>query len=121
MAYCRFSTDDFRCDFYAYEDAGGGYTLHVAGSRLRWEPPAASPYDPRCWQLPAEEFNRISREYHAALAAADREPIGLDGAGDTQRFETLREMCDRIRELLELGFRAPDWLVPRMEEEMEEE
>src|SRR5690606_10625668 len=33
MSYCRFSSDDWLCDVYVYEDVRGGWTTHVAGAR----------------------------------------------------------------------------------------
>ena len=36
MSYCRFSTDDFACDVYAYADVSGGFTtLQGRGDRAR--------------------------------------------------------------------------------------
>lgn len=40
MSYCRWGSDFGRCDVYVYEDVGGGWTTHVAGRRLKHEPPA---------------------------------------------------------------------------------
>ena len=60
MSYCRFSTDDFRCDFYAYE-ARDGYHLHVPGSRVMWDPPQ-SPYRPESLQRPEEELAERKEE-----------------------------------------------------------
>ncbi len=37
MSYCRFSSDDFQCDVYVYEDVSGGWTTHVAGNRIVWD------------------------------------------------------------------------------------
>ncbi len=33
MSYCRWSSDDWQCDVYVYEDASGGWTCHVANRR----------------------------------------------------------------------------------------
>ena len=118
MSYCRFSTDDFRCDFYAYE-ADDGYHLHVAGSRVVWDP-LPSPQDPESLLLPAEEFDRISEKYHQALLKAPREFIDLEGAGGYHVFANLRELRDSIADHLQRGFQAPEWLLPSIDEEMEE-
>lgn len=34
MSYCRWSSNDFQCDLYCYEDINGGWTTHIAGSKL---------------------------------------------------------------------------------------
>lgn len=33
MSYCRFSSSNWMCDVYVYEDCGGGWATHVAGRR----------------------------------------------------------------------------------------
>lgn len=116
MSFCRFSTDDFRCDFYAYESKNG-FHLYVAGNRINWDPPV-SPYDPSSLELSQEEFGRVSREYHEALERAPREPIGLEGAGGDHLLGTLRELRDMIGEHMRRGFRAPGWLLPSLDEEL---
>ena len=119
MSYCRFSTDNFRCDLYAY-GSHDGYHLHVAGNRVVWDPPP-SPYRPESLQLPTEEFNRINREYHQTLLKAPREFIDLEGAGGHHVFATLRELRDSIADHLQRGFQAPAWLLPSIDEEIREE
>ena len=34
MSYCRWSTDSFDCDIYAYQHTDGGYRVHVSRNRL---------------------------------------------------------------------------------------
>ena len=122
MSYCRFSSDDFRCNFYAYGDSSGGYVLHVAASRVNWEPPERSPYRfDETSDMTEDEFRAVHEEYHRRLQDSPRSNISLPGAGETFRFDTLREMRDRMKELIDLGFRAPDWLLPSLEGEIEEE
>lgn len=38
MSYCRFSSMNWQCDVYVYEDVSGGWTTHVAGRRRRIPP-----------------------------------------------------------------------------------
>lgn len=33
MSYCRWSSDNYQCDIYAYRHVCGGYQVHVAGRR----------------------------------------------------------------------------------------
>jgi len=33
MSYCRWSSDNWQCDLYCYDDISGGITTHVAGYR----------------------------------------------------------------------------------------
>ena len=122
MSFCRFSDDDFRCNFYAYGDSAGGYVLHVAASRVNWEPPERNPYRlDETSDMTEDEFRAVHVEYHRRLEDSPRSKIDLPGAGETFRFDTLREMRDRMKEFMDLGFRAPDWLLPSLEGEIEEE
>jgi hypothetical protein len=39
MSYCRWSSNDFQCDVYVYEDVAGGWTTHVACNRVVYSEP----------------------------------------------------------------------------------
>lgn len=39
MSYCRWSSDFGECDVYVYEDVAGGWTIHVAGRKLKHRVP----------------------------------------------------------------------------------
>ena len=41
MSYCRWSSDNWKCDLYCYEDVSGGITTHVAGNRIVGDIPEA--------------------------------------------------------------------------------
>ena len=116
-SFCRFSSDDFRCDFSARQSEAG-FELDVAALRVVWEPPA-SPFDQRSLSLTRDEFAKINRRYHEALEAAPQEAIGLEGAGESHTFSTLEELRDTVQEHLRRGFRAPDWLLPSLQEEID--
>ena len=115
MSCCRFSDHNFRCDFYAYESSPG-FELHIAGSRISWDPPA-SPYDPGSLNLTSEEF---SWKYHRQLENAERIPIELEGAGLSHRLGTLEELRDPCAEHIDRGFTAPGWLLPMLDREIQE-
>lgn len=34
MSYCRFSSNNFNCDAYIYEDVNGGWTIHLVANRV---------------------------------------------------------------------------------------
>ena len=116
-SFCRFSNDDFQCDFQAYQTQAG-FELHVAARRVVWEPPE-SPYDPHNLRLPQDDYARLNRQYHDALKAAPQEAIELEGAGQHHVFATLGDLRDAVQEHVGLGFRAPDWLLPSLQEEIE--
>lgn len=41
MSYCRWSSMNWRCDVYVYEDVNGGWTTHIARNRVIFPPPPA--------------------------------------------------------------------------------
>ena len=114
MAYCRWSSDSFRCDLYIYHHIRGGLAIHVAASRHVLPDEVRSP-DLR--ELTANDskehqadWRRRYEAFHEALDAAPIEPIGLPHAGATFMADSGEEAVAKIAELRELGYRAPDWL-----------
>ena len=116
MSFCRFSSDNFRSDFYAYESAIG-YELHVASNRVIWDPPF-SPMEPYSLQLPALEWAERYRDYMDRLHEAPREPIVHPAAGEFRVFDSLQELRDRIAELVGEGFHAPEGLLEELDSEI---
>lgn len=119
MSFCRFSSDDYRCDFYAYESAEG-YELYIARNRVLWDP-TPSAMTKEALQLPAAEWAELHRAYMDALNAATRENIAHPSAGGHFLFESLQQLRDKIAELSEEGFHAPAWLLPELDLEIRQE
>ena len=123
MSYCRFSTDSFRCDFYAYESVGDFFALHVAGYRVPEDTP---------WELPLPIHNTDAEsdewkawfESHKALmdhlSTSKRIPIDNPHAGQTYSFDTLREMYEFMLVLEGEGFVFPQCAKDRIEAELME-
>ena len=117
MGFCRFSDNNFQCEFYAYESLLG-YELHVGVARVIWDPPC-NPYNlNNILNTPAEEWKKMAQDYRAALAEAGWQNIDLPEAGGKYRFDTLEELREGIAGLMEKGFQAPDWLLPSLDEEI---
>lgn len=103
MAYCRFSSDDFRCDVYVYEDVTGGWTTHVAGNRR------AESYTP----MPNDiDFAQMEEWEKANLV-----PIKLPHAGETFNDATPGECADRLESLRALGYQVPQRAIDLLREE----
>ena len=116
MSYCRWSSDDFQCDLYIYEDVNGGWTTHIAGNRVTFTeplPPQAQPGDHLGW---AQRHSAGSK----LLATATRAPIGLEYDGKTLNSETLDELKDLLLELRRIGYRFPDYVLEIIDDEMKE-
>ena len=119
MSFCRFSSDDYRSDFYAFE-SGEGYELYVARNRIDWDPPPSAMTE-EALQLPTGEWTEMHRIYMDALNTAPRELINHPAAGAHFLFDSLRQLRDKIAELSEQGLHAPDWLLPELDLELREQ
>jgi hypothetical protein len=103
MSYCRFSSDDFRCDLYVYE-AGEGFVVHVANTRVLGDVPPS----PDITAVPAQEFADAVNAQIKFLGMAKRQPIGLPCDGEIYVEETLGDLYDRLIILRDMGYRFPD-------------
>ena len=115
MSYCRFSSDNFKCDVYCYESSEG-FITHVAGKKIVGELPPL----PELGTVSDEEFVKALTKQHETLLAMDRVPIGLPYDSQTLVNETLPEMLERLNYLKEIGYNVPDWVLTRIKEEIKE-
>jgi hypothetical protein len=114
MSYCRWSSDDYRCDLYVYEDESGGFTVHVAGNRVPDE-------TPRCtakWLSP--EWFAQHQAQMAFLETAERTPIGLSRDGESFTVPTLEDLRALVLDLRREGYRFPDALLHVIDDEIAE-
>ena len=111
MSYCRWSSSDWKCDVYCYEDVNGGYTTHVAGSRI------TSHVTPCDYSTPEAMFATHTQQMKD-LESATREKIGLSRDGETFNDGTLEEFRDRLKSLKDEGYTVPDYVFESIEEEM---
>lgn len=115
MSYCRWSSDNFGCDLYCYEDVAGGWTTHVAGRRHVGEIPSVD------WTASPEQIAAAHKAQTDALAASPLEPIGLPHDGATFRDGTLEDFLATLLMLREAGYRFGDYVLDSVREEMAEE
>lgn len=117
MSYCRFSTDDFRCDVYAYE-SDNGFTIHVAGSRFVGDCPKldrkAFPND----HIDTETLVAKAKALHDWIMTCKREPITIPGAGESFHEADLAAFKARLLDLRTLGFRFPDEVLAAVDAEI---
>jgi hypothetical protein len=98
MSYVRWSSDGFRSDVYAYADAGGGFTLHIAGRRrLGLDELGPNPME----ELGSPTFDAaaVSKRYRVwmdALTVLPFEDIDHPDASETFNFATLAELRDKL-------------------------
>lgn len=120
MSYCRWSTDDFACDLYIYEDTGGGWTIHIARARLTEPAPPVS-WPGEDWDgtdtEATDEFVRTHNAQMEHVATAEREVITLPHAGETLHLATAGDCADECERLRALGYRFPDYVITALRAE----
>lgn len=119
MSYCRWSSEDFQCDVYAYESVHGGFAVHVAGNRVVFTEPLPE-------QVPLEKENIVAfmERNHKVMEmvdAAERVPIGLPHDGEDFCEGDASACADRLESLRALGYRVPQYAIDSLREEAAEE
>ncbi len=145
MSYCRWSSDNWMCDVYVYEDCAGGWTTHVAGRKRICPPIPDLPF----WRFPrfGGEWDKSSREmvypgrlrklaaklvfgfaafwhnrvHMASLNLIPIRPIGKRYDGESFNDDSLEELLERLNELKTAGYRIPQYVFERIKEEMQAE
>jgi len=117
MSYCRWSSDNYQCDLYMYEDCSGGWTLHMAGRRFVDPVPPV----PNFGSVPDAEWLAAHRVQSQFIADAAIGLINLPHAGETLSCSSLGEVRDTLIMLRELGYCFPDYVLESIENEIIED
>jgi hypothetical protein len=104
MAWCTFSSDDYGCDL-RLAALTKGFTINTAWQRVAGDIPKTEHLQGEGLELELEEADR---RQIAFLKTADREPIGLPQAGEEFVFEEFEDFVQKVKELVDLGYRIPD-------------
>lgn len=114
MSYCRFSTNDYLCDVYAYDDCAGGITIHIAGTRYVFDQPLPEHVHFDAQNLTAwmERHNKVL----AMIETATREKISLKHAGESFYGLDAESAAAMMEELRDIGYRFPDGVIEDMRE-----
>ena len=116
MSYCRWSSDNWRCNLYCYE--GGGWTTHVAGrQRVGVENLPPNPLG-IIGKLDPDEWMLRYKAHHVALESLPFADIDLPHAGETFHDATLEEFKERLLYLRGIGYHFPDHVLERVNEEI---
>lgn len=114
MSYCRFSSEDFMCDVYVYDDCLGGTTVHVASTR----PVYGAELPPRIDldETTIDAWLSRARTVEAMLNESGREVIGLPHDGKTYNFATHEETADFLQHLCDIGYNVPKYAIDALRE-----
>jgi hypothetical protein len=113
MSYCRWSSDDFQCDVYVYEDCDSGFTTHVAGYKRIFKEPI--PPD-----VPLEKSNQWLERYGKVMKIVDEAElvaIGLPCDSESYNDDTASECADRLESLRAMGYRVPQYAIDALRSE----
>ncbi|MHA1437943.1 MAG: hypothetical protein ACTSPD_10235 [Promethearchaeota archaeon] len=123
MSYCRWSSNDFKCDLYCYEYVYGGWITHIAGLRPKYK--TKLPKKIKFSNPPTEnQWKRWWKRHQKVLkmhSKAKLIPIGLPFDGKTFHSNTLEEFLGLLIELRNIGYKFPDYVLVRINEEIERE
>lgn len=120
MSYCRWSSANWTCDIYCYENVSGGYTTHVAGSRLVGDAPQANFPLPGAPDETWAAYSMAHEVQRRWLETAKREPIGLAHDGETFNDPDLASFLKRLTGLRSLGYNVPEDVLRSLREEIAE-
>ncbi len=144
MSFCRFSSMNWMCDVYVYEDVSGGFTTHVARNRRifppipdipitslprlggKWDNEARMSVYPSRWRkVVATAFLRFWTFWHGRvhMASLDLIPsrtIGLPHDGETYSDESPGECADTLLMLRAAGYNVPQYAVDALRAEQAE-
>ena len=119
MSYCRWSSDDFGCDLYCYQDHDGHYVTHVARVRVVGEVPHLD------WDLldkgDTETFAAAHNAQLDYVGHAEKVEIGGIFDGDDFYDGDLEQFRARLIILREAGYRFPDDVLEQVDAEMKAE
>lgn len=118
MSYCRWSSDNWQCDLYCYEDCSGGWTTHVASRRRVGDIPDDRMQDFLEMKITAEEYIENHKAQMEAVGNSELVCIGLPHDGETFNDATLEQFKARLLLLRSIGYRFPDYVLERVEEEI---
>ena len=115
MSYCRWSSDDFQCDVYVYEDCAGGWTTHLANMRKVFKEPL--PEFISFEKKNQKEWFERHKKVMKMCAEADLVPIDLPFDGESFNHNTPRECADWLIELKKTGYNVPQYAIDSLIEE----
>lgn len=114
MSYCRWGSDDYQCDVYAYE-SGRGIQIHVGKGRYVFKeplPPRVDLSDTKAYLARHQKVMEMCKE-------SDTVPIGGPHDGESHIFEDWEDAIAYMEMLRAAGYRFPDSALDAMRDELE--
>ena len=126
MSYCRFSSNGYQCDLYAFEDKDAGlYTIHVAESRYMEQGPKIEDYvrmnkrGTDVLKSSIDRFNKATRRW--IQKGVNKEKINISPYdGMSLHFVHLGEFRSMMLKLYELGYMFDIGVIAILNDEVTE-
>ena len=115
MSYCRFSSDNYRCDLYCYA-SDRGFVTHVAGTRFVGDIPEVPPI----LSVPSDVWMEAHKAQRDFISTAERKRIGLPCDGANYTDDDLESFLVTVKGLLAMGYRGRPGLVEDIEDELKQ-
>lgn len=123
MSYCRWSSDDFQCDVYVWEDVAGGWRTEVAGRRFVFNElpePVELPRDYtdeqfRAWYDRRQQVGRM----HGDESQGHWLELPTPEGGRSYWHDTAGECADNLERLRVAGFNVPQSAVETLRGEQD--
>ena len=114
MSYCRFSSDNWKSDVYAYESESG-YEIHVAASRHVGDIPKL----PDISKVDEFEYLEAYMKHLEAIDNARLVNIGGRYDGMSATFDTPEELHVFMEHLQKEGYHVPSYVFETLKEEFD--
>lgn len=147
MSYCRWSSDNFKSDVYAYEHYDGGFCIHVRRSKLMFPAIPDFPimrmpkfgaklsvegdwrsgyvYPSRLHKLVHKAAFRIYAAWHNlhmwSVKVMPRKAIDLPHDGETLWADDAAGCAKLLEELAQIGYHVPKYAIELLKEEAQDE
>jgi len=122
MSYCRFSSDDWQSDVYAWEDIDGSWHTEVAYRHWAWDVPLPDPVATDSgddFEAFFERMGEITR-MHDVEGNGHWIDLPEPEGGRSFRHGTPGECADNLEHLRELGYQVPQNAIDALREEQED-
>ena len=113
MSYCRWSSDNYPCDVYAYETEWG-FQVHVADKRYVGDIPSL----PDILKVSNSEFFEAYKRQMEAIDKAESRKIGGEYDGKSFGYDTLEELLEGLLDIRSKGYLVPDWVFGVIRDEI---
>lgn len=110
MSFCRFSSDNWKCDFYIYEGECGYYV----GVRACKSVGDIHPLDFSSPESLLDSYNKQMR----SLESCKRVPIDLEYAGTSHWFDEPESVIEFVEKLVNMGYHLPGGVIESLKEEI---